>query len=173
MACQPDSGVGVHVCDIIVEVLYIDDMSDDTCRNRTDRFQKRENVRCRPWRKHFQIQERLPSTSDRIYSHQRNNRKPGSKKNLRVHNSTKIRDCPAAKKKSIPSVTCRLNQLFCHEFVSHVEFIILCSRSTRSQNSSRSALDRYNDRLVLLICKLLVPHQHTPLSLSLPNMSSK
>lgn len=96
-------------------------------------------------------------------------------KNLRVHNSTKIRDCPAAKKKSIPSVTCRLNQLFCHEFVSHVEFIILCSRSTRSQNSSRSALDRYNDRLVLLICKLLVPHQHTSLSLSLslPNMSSK
>lgn len=99
MACQPDSGVGVHVCDIIVEVLYIDDMSDDTCRNRTDRFQKRENIRCRQWRKHFQIQERLPSTSDRIYSHQRNNRKPGSMKNLRVHNSTKIRDCPAAKKK--------------------------------------------------------------------------
>lgn len=93
MAGQPDSGVRVHVRDVIVKIL---NTWSDAPRSAAKKEIK--NIPCRRSHTHFQIQERLPSTSDRIYSHQHNNRKPGSMKSLRAHNSTRIKDCPSGKK---------------------------------------------------------------------------
>lgn len=68
-----------------------------------------------------------------------------------AHNSTRIGDCPSPGKNIDQRLTW---SLCCLEVAAHVKFIILRSRSTRSQNASRSAFDRYDNRLVLLICKL-------------------
>lgn len=59
------------------------------------------NVRCQRWRIHFRTQASLPNTSDRIYSHRHNNRKPGSMKSRPAHNSTRIGDCPSPHRSAI------------------------------------------------------------------------
>lgn len=163
MACQPDSSVGVHVGDVIVKVLgawpNVNILRSNGARKKETRKKKKQknggNVRCQRWRIHFRTQASLPNTSDRIYSHRHNNRKPGSMKSRLAHNSTRIGDCPSPHRSAIHlALSLSLYHLFRLEFAAHVKFIILRSRSTRPQNASRSALDRYDNRLVLLICKL-------------------
>lgn len=86
-----------------------------------------------------------------------------------AHNSTRIGDCPSPGQKHQSAIelgSLSLCHLFRLAFAAHVKFIILRSRSTRPQNASRSAFDRYDNRLVLLICKLKQPPPPTLLESS-------
>ena len=137
VADQPNSGVGIHVGYVVVQVLSMSliigtpGLVDSPCQ---------------PLRKHSPQRGRPPDKSARICSLRRNSRTQSSKKNRLSHSSRRTTGCPVDQLDLCP--------------VTHVEFVILRCRTTHSKHTRRCPFDSDDDSFILLVRKLLSAECH-------------